>query len=564
MGMSLGRVAMVAWLLSALPGWAQTPAPPPAKEKYDAFAMTHQGDAEKGRALFGDDQKLGCARCHAADGKGGKVGPDLQAIGDKFGRRELVEAILSPSATIAEGFASTIVTTRDGDVISGIVRQATEEGVTLVEADGSEHRVAAADIRERRVSAVSMMPEGLQNGLTVAQFTDLVEYLAGLHAKESAALRAHGMPVTIPVTSHPVLLEPFNAPEHKFAHPVWFGPVPGVADGFAVVEHETGKVWLLDKRGGAERKVVFLDSGRMMPGAHGIMSIVFHPHYAENRRYFIVRQLVEKGTFYTLVSEGLAAADGRGDSGRPPRDVLRIDGSTSNHCGGGLEFGPDGYLYIAMGDSGPQQDPHGNAQDMKSLRGKMVRIDVDRAGEGKVYTVPSDNPFVGQAGVRPEIWASGLREPWRYSFDPATGELWVGDVGQDLYEEVDVVRKGQNMGWNVMEGFAPFSNQYKRAGETYVPPVFAYSRKYGVSVTGGYVYRGDVTSALSGVYIFADYQTRRIFGLTRDGTKLGKVRQIGTAPQRVVSFGLGVRGELYVVGYEGTVYRMNLADASFD
>jgi glucose/arabinose dehydrogenase len=246
------------------------------------------------------------------------------------------------------------------------------------------------------------------------------------------------------------------------------------------------------------------------------------------------------------------------------RMILQIDASTSNHCGGGLEFGPDGYLYIAMGDSGPQQDPHGNAQDMRLLCGKMLRIDVDQTDQGKLYAIPPDNPFVGRKGVRPEIWASGLREPWRYSFDPLTGDLWVGDVGQDLYEEVDIVRKGENYGWSVHEGFAPFSNQYRRAAERYAPPIFAYSRKYGVSVTGGYVYRADPKSSFYGVYLFADFQTRRIFGLTQKNGVLNTVRQIGTSPQRVVSFARDNTGSIYLVGYEGTIYKMNLEHARFE
>jgi glucose/arabinose dehydrogenase len=273
---------------------------------------------------------------------------------------------------------------------------------------------------------------------------------------------------------------------------------------------------------------------------------------------------VEKGRFSTQVFEGLAAPDLRADSGTPLREILKIDGSTSNHCGGGLEFGPDGYLYIAMGDSGPQQDPHGNAQDMSLLRGKMLRIDVDHADEGKAYAVPPDNPFVGRKGVRPEIWAAGLREPWRYSFDPMTGDLWVGDVGQDLYEEVDIVRKGENYGWNTHEAFAPFSNQYRRAGERYAPPVFAYGRKYGVSVTGGYVYRAEPKSPFYGVYLFADFQSRRIFGLTHANGVLNIARQIGMSPERVVSFGRDEQGVLYVVGYEGTIFKLDLTDADFE
>ena len=217
-----------------------------------------------------------------------------------------------------------------------------------------------------------------------------------------------------------------------------------------------------------------------------------------------------------------------------------------------------------MGDTGPQQDPHGHGQDMSLLLGKMLRIDVDHRPADQPYTVPADNPFVGRNGVRPEIWASGFRAPWRYSFDPLTGDFWVGDVGQDLYEEVDIVRAGENYGWNVYEGFAPFSNKYRRDGERYVPPVFAYGRKYGVSVTGGYVYRADRSSSFYGVYICGDYQTARVFGLTQQDRKLKTLRQIGTAPQKLVSFGRDDRGELYVVGYEGMIYRIEFTVTKFE
>jgi glucose/arabinose dehydrogenase len=252
------------------------------------------------------------------------------------------------------------------------------------------------------------------------------------------------------------------------------------------------------------------------------------------------------------------------DSGSPSREILKFDMSSPNHYGGGFQFGPDGFLYIGMGDTGPQEDPQGHGQNTKQLLGKLLRIDVDQVDNGQAYSVPLDNPFVGSAAVRPEIWAVGLREPWRFSFDPATGDLWVGDVGQDRYEEVDIVREGENYGWNVYEGFEPFSNRYRKEGATYVLPVFAYGRKFGVSVTGGYVYRGQRGSSFYGVYIFGDYQSQRIWGLTQENRVLKKIRQIGTAPQRIVSFGRDTQGELYLVGYEGTIYKIDFAGAVFE
>ena len=223
-------------------------------------------------------------------------------------------------------------------------------------------------------------------------------------------------------------------------------------------------------------------------------------------------------------------------------------------------------LYISTGDGTRPDPPDGlvAGQDMTKVFSSVLRIDVDHRDGDKPYAVPRDNPFVGRADFLPEIWAYGLREPWRFSFDPANGDLWVGDVGQDRYEEVDLVRRGENYGWNVYEGFEPFSNRYRRAGETYVPPVFAYPRKFGPSVTGGFVYRANPRSSFYGVYIFGDYESRRIFGLTQQDRVLEKIRQIGAAPQRIVSFGRDAAGELYLVGYEGMIYQIDFERAVFE
>src|SRR5262245_28500903 len=195
---------------------------------------------------------------------------------------------------------------------------------------------------------------------------------------------------------------------------------------------------------------------------------------------------------------------------------------------------------------------------------KMLRIDVDHRDPGLAYAIPADNPFRGRTDALPEIWAYGLREPWRFSFDPVTGELWVGDVGQDRIEEVDIVRRGENYGWNVYEGFEPFSNRYRKEGENYVPPVFAYGRKYGFSVTGGFVYRGDKRSSFYGVYILGDYVSKRIWGMKQHNRSLDAVRQIGTCPQGIASFGIDNQGNIYVVGYEGMIYTLDLEAAEFE
>jgi glucose/arabinose dehydrogenase len=262
--------------------------------------------------------------------------------------------------------------------------------------------------------------------------------------------------------------------------------------------------------------------------------------------------------------QGLAATDFQSDSGEPLKEVIPIHSVTNDHPGGSLAFGPDGYLYVGMGDSGPQGDPAGHGQDLSLLQGKILRIDVDHPDAGKGYSVPADNPFVNKPGVRPEIWVYGLREPWRFSFDPITKDFWVADVGQDLYEEIDIVRKGENYGWNVMEGFERYSNKYRREGETFVPPLFAYTRKYGQSVTGGFVYRGNPKSSFYGVYIFGDYQKKGVFGLTQKNRELDQVRVLANSPQSVVSIGMDNNGEIYLVGYEGNIYKLDLEESRFE
>lgn len=554
-----------------------SPATRPSAFQFQSFAMTHPGDPARGKVFFFDTSHLGCSRCHSVEapdagrsGEAGKaggqdkwVGPPLFAVGDKLGRRDLIESVLEPSASIAVGYSTTTVRTRS-DVYQGIVRESAGGAVTLMQADGTLARIAAGDVARQQTTDTSLMPEGLQNGLTPQEFADLVEYLASLKLPESAAAVGHGMPATIPELETPVALRPIG--RGRFEHPVWFGAVPGAADTCAVEEHDSGKIWFLKSGGGADSKVLFADTGHSQRGARGSVGLAFHPRFADNGRYYFLKQLVTAGHFRAVLFEGRADDARRADSGRLAKLVLRVDMSSANHFGGGLQFGPDGYLYVGIGDTGPQGDPHGNAQNPALLAGKILRIDVDHPDPrdpAKPYSIPPDNPFVANRDFRPEIWAWGLRQAWRFSFDSLTGDLWEGDVGQDLYEEVNLVRRGGNYGWNVFEGFEPYSNQRRRDHETYLPPVFAYTRRYGASVTGGFVYRADPASSFYGVYVFGDYETGRLFGLTQEHGALKQVRQIGKSPEHVVSFGTDARGEIYVVGYEGTISRLDFAHAVF-
>jgi glucose/arabinose dehydrogenase len=323
---------------------------------------------------------------------------------------------------------------------------------------------------------------------------------------------------------------------------------------------------LLEKNSTNEAKTLFADLSPEVfseRGPNGLLSLAFHPHFQENHQYYLNHQVLEDGKIVSTVVERRASPDFRADSGKPSRRLWKAATTTQDHTGGGIQFGPDGFLYIGMGDTGPQGDPQGHGQDLTTQLGKMLRLDVDHSDPGLAYAIPSDNPFRGRSDVCPEIWASGLREPWRFSFDLLTGDLWVGDVGQDRVEEVDIIRRGENYGWNVYEGFEPFSNRYRKEQATYAPPVFAYRRKYGFCVTGGFVYRGDQRSSFYGVYICGDYVSKRIWGLKQQDRTLQFVRQIGTAPQSIASFGTDAQGDIYVVGYEGIIYKLDFAGAEF-
>ena len=290
--------------------------------------------------------------------------------------------------------------------------------------------------------------------------------------------------------------------------------------------------------------------------------MAFHPKFRENRKYYLKHQVFEDGKIATALIERQAAPDFRSDSGEPSRRLLKIVSVTQDHSGGCIEFGPDGNLYLGMGDTGPQQDPQGHGQDMQLFLGKIIRIDVDKRDEGLPYAIPSTNPYANDKSALPEIWASGFRMPWRFSFD-SKGDLWVGDIGQNLFEEITIARIGEDHGWNVFEGFANFSERYRRPVD-YTPPVASYRRKHGVSVTGGYVYQGKKNPSFQGVYICGDFESKHLWALFQKNRQLIKMRQIGDSPERISSFGMDAEGELLVVGYAGTVYRLELGESVFE
>jgi glucose/arabinose dehydrogenase len=418
----------------------------------------------------------------------------------------------------------------------------------------------------------------LQTAMSREEFTDLIEYLTTLRQPENALTANHGMPSNIPELAKPVSMPAFFREDFRFPADykpsydkqqnglVWFGQMPGRASSYLVM-NQKGILWLVDKSGTNESRAIILDLTKEVfseRGPTGLLGLAFHPKFRENRKYYLKHSAFEDGKVITKVVEREMAPDFRRDSGKASRTIWSVVNTTQDHGGGCIAFGPDGFLYIGIGDTGPQRDPQGHGQDLSVHFSKMLRIDVDHAANGQAYAIPTDNPFRDRPNARPEIWAYGFREPWRFSFDSVTGDLWVGDVGQDRVEEASIVRRGENLGWNVYEGFEPFSNKYRKEGEAFTPPVFAYRRKFGNSITGGYVYRGDSKSSFYGVYICGDFTSRRVFGVKQKDRVLEVVHQIGTSPGWITSFGTDDRGEIYAVGYAGMIYHLDLASSNFD
>jgi glucose/arabinose dehydrogenase len=237
--------------------------------------------------------------------------------------------------------------------------------------------------------------------------------------------------------------------------------------------------------------------------------------------------------------------------------LLTFEQPYSNHNGGQVSFGPDGYLYIAVGDGGSGGDPHNNGQNGATLLGSILRIDVNTTANGKSYGIPADNPFAKNTkGYREEIYAYGLRNPWRFSFDSASKRLWTGDVGQNAYEEIDIIENGGNYGWNAMEGKHCFNPKNNCSTSGLKLPIHEYGREEGLSITGGFVYHGPSVSDLDGKYIYADYATRRVWSLEHKDLKNPTNTLLFEADFNISSFGVDQSNELYLCGFDGKIYRI--------
>lgn len=322
------------------------------------------------------------------------------------------------------------------------------------------------------------------------------------------------------------------------------------------IVEQAGSIRVL--KGGKLLSEPFLDirDRVVFEGEMGLLSVAFHPNFSKNRRFFVNYTAKLKTKLYSIVSEFHACEDLSAGQKDTERVLLKLSQPFPNHNGGLNLFGPDGYLYIGFGDGGAGNDPYNNAQSLKTLLGKILRIDVDKKTGKLPYGIPDDNPFVKAQGVLPEIWAYGLRNPWRFSFDAATGRLYAADVGQNAREEIDVVEKGKNYGWRFMEGFIctpSISPNCKKEGLEL--PVIDYPRDQGVCVTGGYVYRGNAIPGLCGAYVYGDFGSGKIWALRYDGKKVTKHGVLLSTEMMISSFGEDEKQELYVVDYRGTLFK---------
>jgi glucose/arabinose dehydrogenase len=329
------------------------------------------------------------------------------------------------------------------------------------------------------------------------------------------------------------------------------------------VVQQRGLIYVFNNSPTVSTRKTFMNfSGKVSPAGSelGLLGLAFHPNYSVNRYFYVNFTFDSAGSgsgSYSRVSRFTASSVNPDTVLLNTEQILfTIPQPYSNHNGGKAAFGPDGYLYLSFGDGGSGGDPLGNGQNKSTLLGKILRINVDSAASGLNYSIPSTNPFFGNiSGYKEEIYAYGMRNTWRFSFDPPTGKLWAADVGQNTYEEIDIIENGKNYGWNKMEGFNCYGT-CDTTGKGFTRPIFQYTHTSGLSITGGYVYRGSLLPGLYGKYIYADYQYGSVWALTYDGVNPATSVLLHDTTNNAFymsSFGVDQNNELYVLRYSSTV-----------
>ena len=348
----------------------------------------------------------------------------------------------------------------------------------------------------------------------------------------------------------------------RFSRPL-FITYPNDGSNRLFLVEQGGKIYVFKNQPTTRTRTVFLDLSKKVSrrsNEEGLLGLAFHPNYKTNG-YFYVYYSRGSGSAASVVSRFKVSKNNADQAdANSELKLMEFRQPYRNHNGGMIAFGKDGYLYISSGDGGSGGDPHNHSQNLGTILGNILRIDVDSKSTGKQYGIPKDNPFVNRKGALPEIWAYGLRNVWRFSFDRLTNVMWAGDVGQTTLEEIDIIVKGGNYGWRRMEGTRCYNPRSNCKQPGMILPVIEHARADARSITGGYVYRGKKIPNLFGAYVYGDYVTGKIWALRYDGKKVTQHKLLTNSFKNIASFAEDQNGEMFVVAFDGYIY--NLAPAT--
>ncbi len=494
---------------------------PPAVDlaAYEQHALTHAGDAQRGRQLFLADQVTKCVICHKVDGEGGQVGPDLSRIGGKFDRPHLIESLLEPSRQIVEGYRSTVVVTLDGLVATGIVKQRSETAITLADEEGRQHKIASEDIDELHDSSISLMPEGLAGPLTPAQFTDLIAYLE--------TLRSGGKPKFGAGVSGPITLPAGFAVRTVTTGLTGATALETTADGRILICEQTGKLRVV--KDGVLLPEPFLSLPVDDTWERGLIGVTVPPDFPHTPYVYVcyvARQPYPHHRVSRFTADGDRAVAGSEKVLLVGDDQRKLGGNVpAGHQGGAIHFGLDGKLYIGIGE----QTAGEPSQSLGTFQGKLLRINPDG-------TIPDDNPLLEQTrGKYQAIWARGLRNPFTFAIEAASGRLLINDVG-GKYEEINVGHPGANYGWPTVE-HGPTEDARFRG------PIHFYPQ---ASISGGDFAEGhlDWPEPFAGHYFFADFVHGWIKTLDPESRS---VEEFAAGLRRPVDLRFSRDGSMYVL-----------------